>query len=210
MILAGQVAAQTFTTLYNFTATSGSLFTNSDGAHPVAGLILSGDTLYGTAFQGGSSSAGTVFAINADGTGFTTLYNFTAPSYPSYPSANTDGAYPFGALILSSNTLYGTANGGGRWGQGTVFAINTDGTGFRNLHSLNPGNALNTNSEGRSIAALVLSSNTLYGTAESGGNGDNGTVFAVNTNGTGFTNLYIFSMSGLVGRTPMELIHGPV
>src|ERR1017187_8892206 len=57
---------------------------------------------------------------------FTMLHSFTN---------GTDGANPSGGLILSGNTLYGTAGGGGSWGSGTVFALNTDGTGFRNLHS---------------------------------------------------------------------------
>ena len=63
-ILAGRVTAQTFTNLYSFTATSGSSSTNSDGANPVAGLILSGNTLYGTTSQGGSSGYGTVFSLS--------------------------------------------------------------------------------------------------------------------------------------------------
>ena len=57
LILAGRVAAQTFTTLYSFTG-------GSDGANPSAGLILLGSTLYGTAEFGGSSGHGTVFAVN--------------------------------------------------------------------------------------------------------------------------------------------------
>src|ERR1700733_1900459 len=44
-----------FSNLYSFSATSGSLNTNSDGASPLANLILSGDTLYGTALDGGAS-----------------------------------------------------------------------------------------------------------------------------------------------------------
>src|SRR3989442_571651 len=82
LILAGPVTAQTFTTLYSFTAGSSAgtspLVTNSDGAYPRDGLILSGNTLYGTAVNGGSSASGTVFALNTDGTGFTSLYSFTA------------------------------------------------------------------------------------------------------------------------------------
>ena len=50
---------------------------NSDGANPRAGLILSGNTLYGTASNGGTSGNGTVFAVNTDGTGFTNLHSFT-------------------------------------------------------------------------------------------------------------------------------------
>src|SRR6185369_395006 len=42
-----------------------------------------------------------------------------------------------------SATLYGTTTGGGIWGNGTVFAVNTDGTGFATLHTftaLDPNN----------------------------------------------------------------------
>src|SRR5437762_1567524 len=56
------VSAQTFTTLYNFTASSINsrwYFTNSDGANPYAGLTGAGNrnTRYGTAANGGSGGA---------------------------------------------------------------------------------------------------------------------------------------------------------
>jgi uncharacterized repeat protein (TIGR03803 family) len=160
------------TTLYSFT-------NGGDGANPEARLILSGNTLYGTAYSGGSSGYGTVFAINTNGMGFTTLYSFTNGS---------DGANPKAGLILSGNTLYGTAYSGGTNGYGTVFAINTNGMGFTNLYSFTGG------SDGANPeAGLILSGNTLYGTAYSGGNSGSGTVFAVETNGTGFTNLHNFT-----------------
>jgi len=75
-------------------------------------LVLSGNTLYGTAPRGGSSGDGTVFALNTDGTGFTTLYSFTGGS---------DGGYPTAGLVFLDNTLYGAANSGG--GSGTVFSL---------------------------------------------------------------------------------------
>lgn len=136
MMLAGQVTAQTFTTLYSFTATSGpngygSIGTNSDGAFP-NDLLLTNNTLYGTTESGGSSGYGAVFKINTDGTGFATLYSFTTTSGPS--NTNSDGASPQAGLILSGNTLFGTAYEGGSGNGGTVFAVDTDGTGFTNLH----------------------------------------------------------------------------
>src|SRR5208283_4630418 len=94
LMLAGRVTAQTFTTLHSFTALdpyTGT--TNSDGANPYAGLILSRNTLYGTAEDGGSSGNGTVFAVNTDGTGFTNLYSFTPTPAPAY--TNSDGANPW-------------------------------------------------------------------------------------------------------------------
>jgi uncharacterized repeat protein (TIGR03803 family) len=155
-----------FTSLYNFTQISNQ--TNSDGANPYAGLILSGNTLYGTTSFGGNSGNGIVFAVNTDGTGFTNLYNFTG---------GNDGANPYAGLILSGNTLYGTTDGGGSSDDGTVFAVNTDGTGFTNLYTFIGGN------DGAAPAAgLILSGNTLYGTAYYGGSSDDGTVFSLMVN----------------------------
>ncbi len=184
-----------FTTLHSFTAASGSNYTNSDGANIRGGLILSGNTLYGTASGGGSWGNGTVFAINTNGTGFTNLYSFTALDVAT-DTTNSDGANPQAGLILSGNTLYGTAQWGGTSGNGTVFAISTNGTGFTNLYSFTALDVATdtTNSDGANpYAGLILSGNTLYGTAQYGGTWGNGTVFAINTNGNGFTNLHSFT-----------------
>jgi hypothetical protein len=114
-----------FTNLYTFTATSGSPPTNSDGANPRGSLIVSGSTLYGTAYNGGLFGSGTMFSMNTNGTGFTNLYTFTANS--TAPYTNSDGAHPNAALLLSGNTLYGTAYNGGDPGvnveYGTVFSL---------------------------------------------------------------------------------------
>ena len=50
LILAGRVAAQSFTTLHSFSAGSGiyQVCLNGDGAVPEARMILLGNTLYGT------------------------------------------------------------------------------------------------------------------------------------------------------------------
>jgi uncharacterized repeat protein (TIGR03803 family) len=146
-----------FTTLHSFTAGSTSSlggYTNSDGANPRAELVLSGDTLYGTASQGGSSGNGTVFRLNTDGTGFTNLHSFSA----NPNGANSDGANPVASLILSGNILFGTTVYGGSSGAGTVFAVNTDGTGFTNLHNFTK-EPFGTNTDGAfPLGALTLSS----------------------------------------------------
>jgi uncharacterized repeat protein (TIGR03803 family) len=184
-VLAGTISAQSFKTLHSFTALDGDN-ANTDGAGPFGGVILSGKTLYGTTYVGGSTGKGTVFAINTDGTGFRPLHIF--PPFVSENGINKHGAFPMGALILSSNTLYGTAFGGGISGNGTLFAINTDGTGFRTLHSFK------SITDGAFPAAgMVLSDNTLYGTTSQGGVSNSGTLFRINTDGTGFTNLHSFS-----------------
>jgi uncharacterized repeat protein (TIGR03803 family) len=120
-VFAIQTDGTGFTNLYTFTATSGPLSTNRDGAQTIdnGGLVLSGNTLYGTAYYGGSAGNGTVFAVNTNGSGFATLHSFTAES----SGTNNDGANPYSGLVLSSNTLYGTAKKGGIRGAGTVFSI---------------------------------------------------------------------------------------
>jgi len=190
-----------FMTLRIFTALTGAHYTNSDGGEVWGPLILSGNTLYGTAQFGSSGGMGMVFAVNTNGTGLTTLHSFAALSVPfdpfgsfNPPYTNSDGAASTSGLILSGNTLYGTTyeggSGRGSSGKGTVFAVNTNGTGFTVLHSFT-GSSDGANPYG----GLILSGNTLYGMANVGGSRGMGTVFAVNTDGTGFTNLHNFNGS---------------
>jgi uncharacterized repeat protein (TIGR03803 family) len=193
-----------FTTLHTFTATSGPNSTNRDGTDPRAGLILSGNTLYGTAYSGGTNGNGTVFAVSTNGSNFTTLHTFTALSVQDITGTNRDGADPNAGLILSGNTLYGTASQGGTNGYGTVFAVTTNGTGFRALYTFSAiaGSYPETNSDGAyPYAGLILSGTNLYGTAQNGGAKGYGTVFAVTTNGTRFTNLHSFT-AGSDGADP--------
>ena len=191
-----------FTNLYSFTALDPTCGTNGDGAKPYGGLILSGNTLYGTTAYGGSSSNGTVFAVSIDGTGFTNLHNFT----PSPYSTNSDGASPFAGLVLLHNMLYGTAERGGSSGNGTVFGVSTDSAVFTTLHSftaIDP--SFGTNSDGAGPNGLILSGNRLYGTAGFGGSlgySSGGTVFAINVDGTGFTNLHNFAGYNIDGAHP--------
>src|SRR5579863_7133944 len=125
LMLACQATPQTFTTLHSFTQLSSRepfVRTNSDGADPYGGLVLSANNLYGTTLTGGSLGRGALFAVNIDGTGFTNLHNFNG----------SNGANPESALLLSGNTLYGTASGDGPgpFSYGTVFSINSDSTDY--------------------------------------------------------------------------------
>ena len=161
--------------LYNFSG-------GADGAEPEAGLVLMGNTLYGTTFNGGQYGGGSVFRVNTDGTAFTNIHSFSG----------ANGANPQAALVLSGNTLYGTTSAGGSSGNGMVFRVNTDGSSPSNVYNFT-GGADGANPE----AGLVLSGGTLYGTANGGGN-FLGTVFKVNTNG-GFSS-YVFN--GTDGANP--------
>jgi uncharacterized repeat protein (TIGR03803 family) len=102
-------------------------FTGQDGSYPYAALVQGSDgSLYGTTYVGGTNNSGTVFKINPDGTGFTTLFTFSARTQISEGSGvvtNTYGAFPQASLILVGNTLYGTTSGGSMNGFGTVFSL---------------------------------------------------------------------------------------
>jgi uncharacterized repeat protein (TIGR03803 family) len=172
-------------------------FTNlNDGEFPYAGVIVSGDTLYGTTETGGPSGNGTIFSLSTSGTNFMVVYDF---------SGDTDGANPVAPLILSNGVLYGTTQNGGCNGKGTVFAVNTDGTGYTNLYCFNIG------PDGYNpVAGLVLSGNTLYGTAGYGSSGSGGspfgTVFKVNTDSSGFATLHRFTAAGDDGANPLAAL----
>jgi len=178
-----------FTVFHTFVATNASGL-NSDGAFP-SSVIGSGNNLYGTASIGGNGGNGTVFALNITSRAFTNLYSFTATDVRG---VNSDGANPIGAPILSGNTLYGTTCQGGNSADGTIFSIQTDGSGFTNLHEFSGA------TDGAFIpGGLVLRGESLYGTAGYGGSAGNGTVFALATNGAGFTILHDFAALDTVG-----------
>ena len=162
-------------------------FGGSDGAQPTGPLILSGGVLYGTTSQGGSNSAGTVFQINTDGTGFSVLNNFTN---------SPDGATPLAGMMLSGSLLYGTTRNGGEGGVGSVFQINTNGSGYSIL-----GNFARNGDGSNPNADLTMSGGVLYGTTSGGGSSGGGTVFKVNTNGTGYMVLKHFA-GGNEGASP--------
>lgn len=166
-------------------------FTNATGDSPQAGLIASGDTLYGTTSVGGNigdndAGWGTIFAIKTNGTGYVVLHAFSPPSgligldkYFWSHCTNSDGAVPAAPLVLNGSTLYGTTYTGGNAGNGTIFAINTDGSGFINLYSFS-GLSLNTNRDGANPrAGLILSGDSLYGRTFDGGPAGYGTLFSV-------------------------------
>jgi uncharacterized repeat protein (TIGR03803 family) len=118
-----------------------------------------------------------LIAINSRAQIYTSLHNF--------PANSRDGYSPLTDLVLQNGTLYGTTPSGGTNGNGTIFKINTDGTGYAILFSL-------TNSPSPS-GGMVCIGSTLYGTTFTGGAADNGSIFKINTDGSDYAELYSFS-----------------
>jgi uncharacterized repeat protein (TIGR03803 family) len=171
-----------YATLHDFTGAT------NDGSSPVgSALSLVGTTFYGVTANGGFSNNGVIFSINTDGSGYTNLVSF---------GGNPDGANPYGSLTLVGNTLYGTTTAGGSSSLGTIFSVNTDGTGYTTLLSFTGGLTNGANPNG----SLTLVGQVLVGTTENGGSANDGTVFKINLDGTGFRILHSFT--GADGANP--------
>jgi uncharacterized repeat protein (TIGR03803 family) len=199
-----------FRVVHRFTGWSIVTDTNSEGAYANS-LVVSGSTLYGTAYYGGSSANGTVFKVNTNGTGFTTLHSFSQADPGNTNLRNSDGANP-NTLIQSGSMLYGTASGGGTNGNGTLFKLSVDGTGFKVIYTFSAfdrwggGCAFCAgNGDGVQPDSLVVSGGTLYGATHSGGTGGDGTIFEIGTDGTGFTNLCNFFLN-VGGISPSDIL----
>jgi len=159
----------------------------ADGERPQTGLISVKGEFYGTTFSGGygncsgSDGCGTVFKLSKNGS-YAVLHRF------GYGGGRSDGMNPGSALIDVKGTLYGTTEGGGKFGDGTVYSISTTGSEHV-LHTFRGG------SDGANPAAALIDVNgTLYGTTQRGGLAGRckgytdalgcGTVYSITTSGT--------------------------
>jgi len=139
--------------------------TTADGNSPESGLTLDGTTLYGTSSLGGANGFGTVYAVDIDGSNFQVLHSFAGGA--------SDGASPFTALVVDGGKLYGATSFGGGTDAGTLFSLNTDGSGYQMLH------AFDSPTQGHEVGKdLVIDGTTLYGSTRYGGPSEWGTVFA--------------------------------
>jgi uncharacterized repeat protein (TIGR03803 family) len=142
-------------------------FDGTDGSSPYAGLVqaASGE-LYGTTGAGGSEDEGTAFKTNTSGK-LSTLFDFCACSY---------GSEPLTALIQATDgNFYGTTFDSGSGG--TLFQMTPTGT----LTTLYTFCSQSGCADGQSIYAPLFqaTNGTLYGTAHSGGENGDGTVFSL-------------------------------
>ena len=181
-LLMGVVAAprahgQNFTTLWNFSGSSG------DGSNPQSVLILSGGNLYGTTVWGGTG-LGTIFKLSSSGaTSTPTIYSFAGAP---------DGVNPYAGLVADgSGNFYGTTAGGGDNSCGMVFKMSANGV--QPLHSFNC-----TSDGAFPYAALTIdpTGTILYGTTAYGGSAGRyagfGTIFTIATSGGNFATLHTF------------------
>lgn len=118
---------------------------------------------------------GTIFSVNPDGTGFTTLHDCDFAT----------GVAPLGAMVEGDDgSFYGTMSAGGANSDGVIFRITPQGQ-YTVLH------AINDHSPNGDL--LLASDGKLYGTSAAGGTKLYGSIFRINTNGTGFQVIHTFT-----------------
>jgi uncharacterized repeat protein (TIGR03803 family) len=158
-----------------------------NGSNPFGNVISDGTFLYGTTVNGGTNNFGTIFKIMPDGSGYVKLHEF---------AGLTDGDEPFESLIIVNNELYGMTNKGGAYNLGALFKMQLDGTGFTKQLDFN-GTLNGSYPQG----SLISDGTFLYGMTSRGGLNDKGTIFKVETNGSGFSKLIDFN-GALNGSLP--------
>ena len=157
-------------------------FSGSDGTQPRYSLVLSKDTLYGITDGNGVGSNSVVYRMNIDGNGFAVIKRFSEPGGPD--GTNADGSYLRGGLVMWHGVLYGTTCWGGLYGNGVVFKVNPDGTGFAVLRHFSPvtgtsgGNFLNTDGM-YPLGDLMVADGVLSGTTQYGGSYGCGTIYSL-------------------------------
>ena len=185
-VMAISARARTFTTLVNFNG--------ANGTDPNGSLVQGFDgNLYGTTYEGGAYSFGTIFTMATNAT-LTTLYGFCVQF------DCTDGNGPLAGLLQATDgNLYGTTNHGGTaHGGGTVFRITPEGTLTTLYNFCSQSNC----ADGvEPDAGLVqATSGNFYGTTLAGGAyfgcfvGSCGTVFQITPDGT-LTTLHSFDIT---------------
>lgn len=171
----------TFTTLVEFTGTSGA----RRGTSPKGALISNGSEFFGVTESGGNSDYGTVFRFSIgllDSISWSTLVHFNGLA---------NGGYPSGGLVQhpSDGYLYGTTELGGDPVEdcGVIFKVGTSGSSFQVLKAF-------ADYDGSvPKGPLVLAGdNNLYGVTTYGGDDGYGTIFRI-TPGWIFTSLVSFS-----------------
>lgn len=108
--------------------------------------IIDGSTLYGLTTGGGSFSAGVLYSVDTNGTGFQVLHNFDY----------SGGCSPKGSLMMLGDTLFGITTAGNTKENGSIFRINKNGTGYSVLHEFEA-------DYGADPSPITLHGRTLYG-----------------------------------------------
>jgi len=167
------------------------------GAGPVYLMQAANGLIYGTTENAGTYTNGTLFRFSPDGSGYTILKQFG--------STASDGAEPTGTLLQASDgALYGVARSGG-WidvdetTHGTAFRIDLDGNDYTVIWHFSGTGGDGTWPEGPVVEGT---NGSLCGVTQEGGAYDQGTIFKVNRDGSGYILLKSFAGTNLNPNLP--------
>jgi uncharacterized repeat protein (TIGR03803 family) len=170
-------------TLYNFGH-------SGDGLYPVGALALdAAGNIYGATIYGGMGN-GTVYELSPAAGGSykeKILHNF---------QGSTDGASPFGGVILDpAGNLYGTTNVGGN-SSGNVYRLSLSGSTWVNqvIHSFD---TVGDGATPSLYGALTMdSAGNIYGATDYGGADNDGIVYKLTPTGGTWTESILYSFTG--------------
>ncbi len=142
--------------------------------------------LWGTTTAGGTNSHGTIFKINADGTGDTIIHSFLG----------YDGDFPSSTLTQGyDGKLYGSTVTGSDYGVGTLFGVNPVNNGFEKIFDFD-----SVNGQRPGQALVWANDGLLYGVSAYGGTNGYGNLFSFDPVNQTTTTLHSFS--GADGSVP--------
>jgi len=168
------------------------------GATPTDGLIEGGDGyLYGTATTGGFNGYGTVFKIlPGSANAPVRLVDFTGST------GTKRGTNPSALIRAKDGNFYGTTEGGGSYGNGSVFKLTTAGS-FTTIADFGKASGTYTGPQSPRAALVQGKNGIFYGTSAAGGSSGNGTIYSVTTAGAYKVLVNLSGGTGsFLGRTP--------
>jgi uncharacterized repeat protein (TIGR03803 family) len=173
----------------------------NEGAYPMNSVIEASDgRLYGRTCSGGTNDANSIFRLNKDGSAYRLLHSFTG-------NLQFQGDSFSGLIEGSDGLIYGTTYFEGATGEGSVFRISKDGSGFQSLHDF----ADSATDGGFPFGCVQEGSDgVLYGTTSEGGPDDEGTLYRINRDGSGYKVIRYFTSANAEGYLPVAPpVEGP-
>ena len=152
-----------------------------EGVFPT-GIASAGNMLFGTTmFSNSYSGPGTIYSINTNDDSFTVLHTFNQTQAGQW-------------LTVSGGTLYGAASSDSATASPTnnvLFSIATNGDNYTNLYTF---------TDGALAGWLIINRGMIYGlglsnTPPNYAGGSGGYVFSIETNGSNFSVLHVFTIS---------------
>lgn len=172
-------------------------FQDSTGDEPHSCFVEISGVLYAMTAKGGDHGQGVIYSINPDGSGYTVVKSFK----------KSDGGQPHGRLAGDRSHLYGMTRKYGPTtskhptAYGAIFRVHLDGSKYEVLHTFYGGKHDGATSD-HGYLVLDSGNTVLYGMTTNGGHHNDGVIFRINADGSGFQLLHKFGETKHDGKNP--------